>query len=636
MTLRINGLSVLYQTEHNLLQALEDIDLEIRPGTCTALVGESGSGKSTLALACLGLLPKETVIRGGISLDGEEIDYNDKESVNRLRWFRVAIAFQNGTANLNPVHRVIEQVAEPLICRKKINRNDALQQAAQALGQLGLVEREYNRYPHQLSGGQAQRVLLAMALVLDPEILILDEPTSNLDAVTRVLISQVMRQATDAGKAILLITHDLEFAVQNSQQTVVLYSGQIMERLPSNNLLLAPSHPYTMALGRSYPDMERARDLGGIRGESLRRTVGTSTTSPGTEGCLFVDRCTQSTVLCAQNRPVLPATGNSAVRCLRQGIVKILELKGVGKAYKDVQALKATDLSIKAGEVFALIGETGSGKSTLSMIAAGLLQPDKGERTFDNRDMDEWIQSDYKAMARKIGVVYQNQAESFSHRFTIFDILAEPLRIHGQKNKDSLLKAIVEALARTHLPHDQAFLKQYPHQLNMGALQRLSIARALMLKPQLLIADEPTSSLDPSVQAKILQLLLRLQTELGLSMLFITHDLALARKVSDRIGVMLDGVMVECGPATSVLERPAHPYTKFLLDSARGRVFGKNFAVVSKAASGGCGFATRCDQVAENCTLSPPQPRQIDQRTVACHNINTWQDKTESAFVVPQ
>ncbi|MCI5139989.1 MAG: ATP-binding cassette domain-containing protein, partial [Candidatus Electrothrix sp. AR1] len=301
---------------------------------------------------------------------------------------------------------------------------------------------------------------------------------------------------------------------------------------------------------------------------------------------------------------------------------------------KDIQALKATNLSIKAGEVFALIGETGSGKSTLSMIAAGLLEPDKGERTFDNRDMNEWIKSDYKSMARKIGVVYQNQAESFSHRFTIFDILAEPLRIHGQKNKDSLLEAVVEALARTHLPYDQNFLKQYPHQLNMGALQRLSIARALMLKPQLLIADEPTSSLDPSVQAKVLQLLLHLQTELGLSMLFITHDLALARKISDRIGVMLDGAMVECGPAASVLERPAHPYTKFLLDSARGRVFGKNFAVRSEELSGGCGFAARCDQVAESCALSLPQPKLIDQRTVVCHNL--WQDKTESAFVVPQ
>jgi peptide/nickel transport system ATP-binding protein len=204
------------------------------------------------------------------------------------------------------------------------------------------------------------------------------------------------------------------------------------------------------------------------------------------------------------------------------------------------------------------------------MIAAGALQPDSGRRIFDGRDMDEWIRRDYKSLARRIGVVHQNPSEAFSHRFTVFDILTEPLKIHGIVNKVIHIERVYEVLAQVHLPDDDAFLQQHPWQLNMGALQRLSIARALILKPSLLIADEPTSSLDPSVQAKVLKLLLHLQTELGLAMLFVTHDLALARKISDQVGVLFNGELVECGPASQILERPAHSYTQFLISSARG------------------------------------------------------------------
>ncbi|CAK8713296.1 ABC transporter ATP-binding protein [Candidatus Electronema halotolerans] len=581
MSLTVEKLSVIYRNEHALIHALDEVDLELAPGTCTALIGESGSGKSTLALACLGLLPKSTILGGDIKLNGETVDYRDPEAVNRLRWFQVAMAFQNGTGNLNPVHPILDQVAEPLLCRTKTERKEALAKAGRLLARLGLEEREQHRCPHQLSGGQVQRTFLAMALILDPKVLMLDEPTSNLDAATKLLVAEVIRESTAQGKAVLLITHDLEFAAQHSDQAAVLYSGQIMERLPSAKLLTLPKHPYTMALGRACPDMTRARDLGGIRGESLRRTAdlaalpavlarqdGIPLRPPG---CLFADRCTQSIELCTSEQPDLLPAAEHTVRCLRHGIVNLLELKGVSKAYQDVQALHPLDLTIRAGEVFALIGETGSGKSTLSMIAAGALQPDSGSRLFDGKDMDKWIRSDYKSLARRIGVVHQNQSEAFSHRFTVFDILTEPLKIHGIVNKVIHIERVYEVLAQVHLPDDDAFLRQHPWQLNMGALQRLSIARALILKPSLLIADEPTSSLDPSVQAKVLKLLLHLQTELGLAMLFVTHDLALARKISDQVGVLLKGGLVECGPASQVLEQPAHSYTQFLIGSARGK-----------------------------------------------------------------
>ncbi|WP_417911895.1 ABC transporter ATP-binding protein [Candidatus Electronema sp. TJ] len=580
MSLSISKLSVIYRTEHTLIHALDEVDLEFAPGTSTALIGESGSGKSTLALACLGLLPDAAIIGGEIRLDGELVDYADPAAVNRLRWFRVAMAFQNGSSALNPVHPVIEQVAEPLLCRTATERAEALSIAAQALSRLGLSEKEQWRYPHQLSGGQVQRALLAMALVLDPDVLMLDEPTSNLDAATKLVVAEAIRETKARGKAVLLITHDLDFAAQHSDRAAVLYSGQLMELLPAAKLLTQPYHPYTMALSRACPDMERTRDLGGIRGESLRRSADLAALPAVLSerngaalrplGCLFAGRCTQAVERCSSRQPQLETLEEHNVRCLRRGIVNLLELRGVSKSYKDVQALRPVDLTIRAGEVFALIGETGSGKSTLSMIASGSLKPDSGSRLFDGRDMDEWSRSDRKSLVRRIGLVYQNPAESFSHRFTVFDILTEPLRIHGIVNKVIHIERAHEVLTQVHLPEDEAFLRQYPHQLNMGALQRLSIARALILRPSLLIADEPTSALDPSVQAKVLKLLLHLQTELGLSLLFVTHDLALARKVSDRVGVLFKGELVECGPASAVLKRPAHPYTKFLVSSARG------------------------------------------------------------------
>lgn len=625
MSLSIKQLSVLYQHEHAYIHALDRVSLEVPAGTCMALVGESGSGKSTLALACLGLLPPESLIHGSISIQGQPMDYSNHKAVQNLRWFRIAMAFQNGSSSLNPVHRVIDQVAEPLICRKKRTKEEAHEQAAAALARLGLSSREYQRYPSQLSGGQVQRVLLAMALILDPEILILDEPTSNLDAVTKMLVAEIIQQSKDQGKAVLLITHDLEFSVYNADAATVLYAGQVMEQLPAASLLTAPAHPYTMALSRAYPDMERGRDLGGIRGESLRRTLSQEQAKAqkqeASSPCLFVERCTQALPACQQEASQLYPVAGRQIRCLRQGIVNILELRNVEKSYQDKQALRPTDLVLRAGEIFSLIGETGSGKSTLAMIAAAVLKPDQGQRHFDGRDMDEWIRKDYKSLAQRIGVVYQSQADAFSHRFNVFDILAEPLKIHGIHNKREQEERIFKALSHVHLPTDATFLSQYPHQLNMGALQRLNIARALMLQPVLLIADEPTSSLDPSVQAKVLKLLLHLQTELGLSMLFITHDLALARKISDRVGVMLHGALVECGPASLILEQPSHPYTKFLLESAKGcccNGFSQSIKHIEEEACG-CGFAHRCQQVIDTCHCLAPETLRLDHRMIACH-----------------
>lgn len=641
MSLEIENLSVIYRDGSHSIQALEEVSVSVLPGKCTALVGESGSGKTTFGNACMGLLPSNAEREGEIVLNGKRIDQLDEFRLNELRWEKISMVFQNGAVNMNPLHRIVDQVAEPLIQRRSFDRVGAIAAAAEALEQRGVGKDYHGRYPHQLSGGQIQRALIAMALILDPKILILDEPTSALDALSKTAVSDVIKTARSKNKSVLLITHDLEFAVHNSDSVVMLYLGQIMETLPSKDLLTQPLHPYTLALGRSYPTMSSARDLGGIRGDAFYRLVHqhghhdklgyrhTHIQIPQSihkdghappAGCLFQNRCTQAVDICRTQKVELEAVGDHTVRCLRHGIVNLLELEGVNKAYGKIIALHSTDLNIKCGEVFSLVGETGSGKTTLAMISAGMLKPDNGKRVFDGNDMDEWISRDYRSLSHRIGVVYQNPAESVSHRFSVFEIVAEPLRIHAPAvAKAEINEQVTRALHNVHLSTDPAFLGRYPHELNMGAIQRVCMARAIVLDPSFLIADEPTSSLDPSVQAKVLKLLLDLQIERGLSMFFVTHDLGLARKISDRIGVMLEGRLVESGPAHLILSSPRHPYTRLLINSVKG-IAGESVRIGSvEPRIGGCIFYNRCHKAQDICLREAPLLKDGEHGRVACH-----------------
>jgi peptide/nickel transport system ATP-binding protein len=639
--LEIKDLGVIYRNGGHSIQALEDVSLQIKPGECCALVGESGSGKTTLGKACLGLLPPNAEQEGKILLEGNEIDFSDEEALNRMRWKRLSMVFQDGAASLNPVHRIVDQVAEPIIKHEGLKRDQARKQAARFLEERGVPKEYHTRYPHQLSGGQVQQVLLAMAMILDPAVIILDEPTSALDALSKGFVAEIIREAKERGKALLLITHDLEFAMNNAESIAVLYLGQVMETLPASEMLSNPLHPYTMALGRSYPAMDTARDLGGIRGDAFyrivhqhghadaaqyrhahiqTRAVSHSDGHAPPTGCLFQDRCTQAIEPCQEGIMALEEVADHTVRCLRRGIVNLLELHGVAKRYGRIRALNPLDLNIRAGELLALVGETGSGKTTLAMIAAGVIKPDQGGRIFFGQDMDAWMKKDHKSLARRIGVIYQNPAESISHRFTVYEAVAEPLTIQGErKGREENKELVTSILADVHLSTDEAFLQRYPHELNMGALQRVCLARALVLAPSLLIADEPTSSLDPSVQAKVLKLLLDLQIERGLTMLFVSHDIGLARKISDRIGVMLAGRIVEIGPSPLVLSRPLHPYTRLLIDSAGGYWKGTNGGDATQLPSGGCAFRLQCPRRQAQCEREAPSVRLIDNRYVACH-----------------
>lgn len=644
MTLAVDSLRVVYREGDHGILALDQVSLTLEPGRCLALVGESGSGKTTLGMACMGLLPKSAEVRGRIILDGKVLDGADETAMNRVRWAELSMVFQNGAANLNPLHRIVDQVAEPLIQHAGAGRRSALDRAAEALVRVGLGPDLHRRYPHQLSGGQVQRVLLAMAGVLDPGVLILDEPTSALDALSKGIVAKVIGEAVARGRAVLLITHDLEFAVHQADRMAVLYLGQVLETLPPGDLLSRPLHPYTLALARSYPAMDTVRDLGGIRGDAFYRLVHRHGTEngehalhfhiqiPGSShrnghapptGCLFQNRCTQAVPACSIGRIPLEEVEGHGVRCLRHGIVTLLELRNVTKTYDDVHAVESVNLEVKAGEVLALVGETGSGKTTLAMTAAGALRPEQGRRLFDGQDMGEWIARDYRSLARRVGIIYQNPAESVSHRFTVFDAVAEPLRIHSiGKDRSERVDQVCRVLSDVHLSSDPAFLERYPHELNMGAIQRVCLARALVLSPAFLVADEPTSSLDPSVQAKVMKLLLELQTERGLTLLFVTHDIGLARKISDRIAVMLAGRIVELGPAAAILKDPHHPYTRLLLESAAGRHMNVSPEESHARRVDGCAFAPRCPSRLERCFTEPPTLQQHGGRAAACHAVD--------------
>ncbi|RZN14688.1 MAG: ABC transporter ATP-binding protein [Methanosarcinales archaeon] len=561
MPLQFKNLNVKYRlsgTEGNTITALNNISLKINEGECVSIVGESGSGKTTLALASMKLPSQNAIMTGSVVINGVNTSELSSEEMRKIRWNEISIVFQNYGDVLNPVHKIINQVAEPLI-KNGESRNAAIDKSGKMLDYMKIKTGRSMLYPHQLSSGERQRVLMAMALITDSGILVLDEPVASVDAITKLYLAEVIKKQINIGKAVLLITHDLSFAALCSDYTVVLYSGNILESLPSKELLDAPHHPYTRALVRSFPVMERAKDLAGVRGAPPQQT-----STP--KGCIFQPRCTQSIDVCLERRPQAASTnGGGVVVCHRCGIATMISVENISKSYKDIEVLKDVSLKLDEGEILALVGETGSGKTTLTYLITGTIKPDGGKIIFRGKGLDK---INRKEFAKMVGIVYQSPRDSISHRFNVFEAIAEPLVIHKVFDGKSAGK-IRNALREVQLPVDDYFIRKYPHELSGGELQRVAIARALILEPDLIIADESTSFLDPSVQAKILRLLLNLQNERGISMIFVTHDIGVARKVSDRIAVLHDGRIVENTPTHHIIENPQHEYTKKLIDAVK-------------------------------------------------------------------
>jgi len=532
---------------------LNGIDLELGPGETLAIVGESGTGKTTLGLSIMRLV--EGTVQGTIRFNGKNLLSLTDSDMQPIRWSQIAMAFQNANNVLNPVYTVLYQIMEPMIEHGLRSRKEARDKATELLRYFGLRENRFSAYPHQLSGGEQQRVLLAMAMSNNPELLILDEPLSSLDAASRAEVAELLKE-TDNHRARLVATHDLDTAGKLADRMVVLYGGKIVESGTTRDMLSNPRHPYTRALIRAYPNMTTVKDLQGIKGRMTRPV----------SGCPFHPRCTQAIDICSKEIPeLLPTSQGREVACHRGGIITLLSTRNLSKSFGSLKAVDSVNLHIEGGETLALVGQSGSGKTTLAKTIMGLHQPTGGAVYLE----DVRVGNRGKDFFRKVQMIFQNPGESLSHRLSVLEAVMEPLEIHGMETSEERKDKAIRALGEVELPQTEDFLNKYPHHLSGGEMQRVVIARALVLDPALLIADEPTAFLDASVQAKVLKLLLNLQEQRGLSMLYITHDIAAARKVSDRIAVMLDGRIIEEGPSNEVVAVPKQDYTKRLLNAIR-------------------------------------------------------------------
>jgi peptide/nickel transport system ATP-binding protein len=573
--LSIAGLQVTYAGPPPV-RALDGISLDVAVGECVGILGESGSGKSTLAKALLGLADRADVA-GGLRLGDTDLAALDESGWRDVRWRRVALAVQS-TTSLNPVLRVGLQLAEPQVVHLDRARADADARSAQVLSEVGLDEWALDRFPNELSGGQRRLVLLAMALVCDPEVVVLDEPTAGLDPATRErVLDTLLRRRDERRVALVILGHDVEAIEGVADRVAVLYRGWLAEVGPARRVLDEPRAPYTWALLNARPTLGSVKDLRGIRGDPPDPTVVAG-------GCPFAGRCTQAVELCAKGRPPLVAPpgedGERLVACVRGGVVSLLEARDLRVSYRltghlghrtQVQAVDGVSLDVREGEVVGVVGPTGAGKSTLAMLLVRLLEPDEGSVRFEGADLLAARGSELKAARRRVQLLFQDPYEALSPRLTVGAAVREPLDVQGLGQPPWRDDRVRAELAAVRLPTGAAFLARHTHELSGGQLQRLALARALVLEPKLLVADEPVSMLDPSEQAKMLQLLKHLQVERGMAMVFVSHDLAVVLRVADRVVVMDGGRIVEEGRGDLLLLAPRHPVTKSLLEASGRR-----------------------------------------------------------------
>ncbi|NRB43778.1 MAG: ABC transporter ATP-binding protein [Verrucomicrobiales bacterium] len=631
--LEIDGLKTGFDTERGPICAVDGVSFELQKGKTLGVVGESGCGKTVTAMSIVDLLPKPSgkVLGGRISLNGKELTGADQEVMQRVRGNEIGVIFQEPMAALNPVQRIGKQITEALILHKNMDKGTALREAVQLLEAVGIPspERRIIEYPHQLSGGMRQRVMIAIALCCEPDLLIADEPTTALDVTVQAQILNLISKMQDnIGMAVMLITHDLGVIAEQCDEVIVMYAGRIVERAPVLELFSNPLHAYTKGLLASI-----------LRLESERKTV--LPTIPGqvapihefVEGCRFCQRMDRSEEL-VQDRPsyLEISPGHFVEQCpectkedsniwngrsnkvgqiiklrrsepftvwvreikmkaphkqvltlltrrqkilnrMRVSLLQVEELKmhfpvRGGIFSRQTGAVKAVDgvsISINAGETLGLVGESGCGKSTLGKSIVRLLRPNSGKIIFKGQDITTMSQGFLRKKRQDFQMVFQDPAESLDARMSVGQLVSEPMIIQKMGKRHERNERVFELLDRVGLPRTAA--DKFPFEFSGGQRQRIGIARALAVNPDLLVLDEPVSALDVSVQSQVLNLLMELQRDLGLSYLFIAHDLAVVKHVSDRIAVMYLGKIVEMTDAEKIYRDPRHAYTKALIEA---------------------------------------------------------------------
>ncbi|MEV4206603.1 ABC transporter ATP-binding protein [Nocardia salmonicida] len=546
--LEIRDLDVGFTSDGNQIPAVRGVNLTVYPGQTVAIVGESGSGKSTTAHAIINLLPGTGKVTGGsILFDGKDLTAASEKEIVAIRGNGIGLVPQDPMSNLNPVWKIGFQIRETLVANGIATGDAARKRSVELLAEAGMsdAERRVNQYPHEFSGGMRQRALIAIGLSCRPKLLIADEPTSALDVtVQRQILGHLEQLTTELGTAVLLITHDLGLAAERAEHLVVMYRGKVVESGPALQILRDPQHAYTKKLVNSAPSLAASR----MSSSRQRAEVRTRAVEVAEK---VSDDLSDS----------------------------VLEVRNLSKAFKirgkrpwqsaDFVAVDDVSFTVGRGTTTAIVGESGSGKSTIAQMVLGLLEPTSGTVAFDGKDVAKLDSKGAFAFRRRVQPIFQNPYGSLDPMYSIFRTIEEPLRVHKIGTAAEREAVVRDLLDKVSLP--TTVLRRYPNELSGGQRQRVAIARALALSPEMVVCDEAVSALDVLVQAQILTLLNDLQAELGLTYLFITHDLAVVRQIADNVLVMREGKVVEAATTDEVFASPREEYTRALLEAIPGR-----------------------------------------------------------------
>ncbi|RIK45888.1 MAG: glutathione ABC transporter ATP-binding protein [Chloroflexi bacterium] len=664
--LRVENLQTHFFGEGGVVRAVDDVTFDLRAGEVLGVVGESGSGKSVTALSVMRLIdsPPGRIIGGSITFDGDDVLSMTSNELRNLRGNQIAMIFQEPLTSLNPVFSIGDQIMEPLMLHQKLSSKEARDRATEMLARVGVPSpaERLKAYPHQLSGGMRQRAMIAMALSCNPKLLIADEPTTALDVSIQAQILELMKELQESyGSAMMFITHDLGVVNQMCDRVNVMYAGRIVEQGTTAQIFSSPKNPYTWGLFDCLPRIDEPQ---GIRLIPIAGQPPNLARPPS--GCKFHPRCPYAFERCrVEEPPLFHISDGHTSRCWlyegaadgarhriearRVGEIQtqpaprtpILEVTDLRKHFpitrgvlqRTVGYVKAVDgisFTLHKGETLGLVGESGCGKSTAGRVVLRLLDPTSGSVMFHGQDLAKLDAKQLQDMRKRMQIIFQDPFSSLNPRRTVGSIVGQPIQLHKLAEGKEVGERVADILERVGLNPSHA--GRYPHEFSGGQRQRIGIARAIAANPEFIVADEPVSALDVSIQAQIVNLLQDLQRDLGLSYIFIAHDLSVVRSVSDRVAVMYLGKIVEIGDNRGVYEDPLHPYTRALLSAVPSvgvdeRGIGRSSRIVLQGdvpspinPPSGCRFHTRCPYVFDTCrSVEPLLTELVPGHAVACH-----------------